>query len=483
MIRRRNLKSYSKEDLKSSSSYNLLPCLKKQGNKILTNRENNLFTNQKYYDTDNLKNQLNICKTQFYLHNYNFHSLKIKYGKLYSENMANKNIISNILGIPLNKKLTKEQFLDKIENTKLNKYNREILKEAVDGIILKDQIKEKKEQKIQKENYLKELEENSKTKRLSELLKKFTEKCEEQRNLLRILKALQEKNNSFDNENQNLKEDIEKERNNKKEMMKKKEEKKDAYDKLIIELSEIRQENKNYDEKIKRYKLTNREKEDKNFQLEIGINDIKEGINDLESYKKERNDSLKQLDEKNKIVEELKKQRSEQETILKQLNQEKDNLDNKLNEYIIERPKLIRKAKEPKSDIDKMKKLEKLLEELKNKKIKINNIYEEKKKKLNDKKDEEKKESDKNKEIIQKNNLIKSELNDKINNLRNKNLQLMKAINNKYLEENNKYKNDNDKYQNEINEFDKELQDYNNIEEQLNNAESKLKKLMNKKGK
>lgn len=119
-IKKRNLRSYSKEDLKSSSSYNLLPCLKIQGNKLLTKRGNNVLTNQQYYETDNLKNQLNICKTQYYLYNYDFLSLKIKYGKLYSENMANKNIISNILGVPLNKKLTKDEFLDKIENTKLN---------------------------------------------------------------------------------------------------------------------------------------------------------------------------------------------------------------------------------------------------------------------------------------------------------------------------------------------------------------------------
>ena len=53
--------------------------------------------------------------------------MKIKYGKLYSENLSNKNIISNILGVPLDICLTKEQVLDKIESAKVDHLNKEIL--------------------------------------------------------------------------------------------------------------------------------------------------------------------------------------------------------------------------------------------------------------------------------------------------------------------------------------------------------------------
>lgn len=483
MKQKRNERGISKENSKPSYSCKLLPCLKQQGNKLFSKTGNNLLTNQQNYDTDELKNQLNTCKSRIYMQNYKLLSLKIKYGKLYSENTANKNIISNILGVPLNKNLTKDEFINKIENAKLNKYNREILKEAFDSIILRAQLKEKKELNTNKENFLKELEENSKTKRLNELLKEFTERCEEQRNLLRILKALKQKNCLFENDIKNMNNIIEKENDKKKVIMKEKEERKKSYDEFIIELNDIKIENKNLDERIKRFKLTNREKEEKNIQIEIGINYIKEEKNELELYKKEREIKLKQLDDKKEIVEELRKERNEQEMNIKQLNQEKDNLDIILNEYSLEKPKLIKKSKEPKSDIEKLKNFEKYLEELKIQKIKINNIHEGKKKKLNDKKEEVKKESEKNKEILEKNNSIKSELNKKITDLRNKNLTLMETVKNELARKNIEYKNEIDKYQNEINDYDKELQNYTKIEEELNNAESKLKKMMNRKEK
>ena len=129
---------------------------------------------------------------------------------------------------------------------------------------------------------MKELEDNSKTKRLNELLKEFTEKCEEQRNLLRILKALKQKNCVFEKDIKNIINDIEKDNEKKKELIKEKEKKKNIYDEFIIEMNEIKNENKNMDERIKRLKLTNREKEEKNIQIQIGINYLKEEKNDLE---------------------------------------------------------------------------------------------------------------------------------------------------------------------------------------------------------
>ena len=51
-----------------------------------------------------------------------------------------------------------------------------------------------------------------------------------------------------------------------------------------------------------------------------------------------------------------------------ELNKEKDTLEQQLSEYNMEKPRLMKKAKEPKSDIDKFKKLEKELIEERNKK-------------------------------------------------------------------------------------------------------------------
>ena len=76
MKKKRNERSTSKENMKSMSSFGLLPCLKKQGNKIFTKTGNNLLTNQQNYDTDDLKNQLNTYKSRIYIQNYKLLSSK-----------------------------------------------------------------------------------------------------------------------------------------------------------------------------------------------------------------------------------------------------------------------------------------------------------------------------------------------------------------------------------------------------------------------
>ena len=340
---------YKKDNLKKSKSFNMLPCLKKHGNKLFSKKGSDLLINQQDNDPDNLKQELVICKNRMFQQNNNYIRLKIKYGKLYNENLTNKNLISNVLGVPLDKCLTKEEFIDKIENAKINKGNREILKEAVDLIVLRNLVKDKKEMKQKKEKYLKELDDNSKTKKLNEVLKDFVSKCEEQRSLLRILKALKEKNDSFENESRNLKENIEKINSNRKEIIKRTNEKNEIYEKLVIEKNEIVKENKYLDERLKKNKLINKEREDKNIQIELAINDIKEEYNELESYKNERDNKIKDREEKEKLLEELKKQRNEQENEIKELNKEKDTLEQQLSEYNMEKPRLMKKAKEPKS--------------------------------------------------------------------------------------------------------------------------------------
>ena len=124
-------------------------------------------------------------------------------------------------------------------------------------------------------------------------------------------------------------------------MIKRKEEKKEIYEQLLIEKNEIVKENKYIDERLKKNKLTNKAKEDKNIQTELAINDIKEGYNELGSYKNERDNILKDIKENENIVEELKKQRNEQENEIKELNKEKDTLEQQLSEYNMEKIALV----------------------------------------------------------------------------------------------------------------------------------------------
>ena len=466
-----------KNNLKPSKSYSLLPCLKKHGNKLFSKKGSELLTNQQFNDSDNLKTQLINCKAKMYEQNRIYLNLKIKYGKLYNENWINKNLISDILGVPLNKKITKEEVLDKIENTKMNNFNRELLNEALKAILLKSQIEEKKELNKEKEKYLKELEENSKTKKINQLMKDFMSKCEEQRSLLRILKTLTNKNNSLEEELKKLKDNFENDKNTKKNNTKKIEVNKIKYANLIFEREEINKENKFLEEKIKKTILSYREKDNQNILTELAINDMKEEVDELDFYKKERDGKLKQLEEKKDIIEDLRKKRKELEDNINQLYLEKDNLDDKMDEYNNEKPKLLRKSKESKSDIDKKKQLEKELLELKNIKTKTTKIHEEKKRQLKEKEDKEKQEIEKNEEMLGVNNKKKDELNHIIDDLRTKNISLIKKNLDIFNKKNKLLKEENNTNQQEINEWDNELKNWNDIEEQLKKAEGKLKHL------
>lgn len=466
-----------KNNLKPSKSYSLLPCLKKHGNKLFSKKGSELLTNQQFNDSDNLKTQLINCKAKMYEQNRIYLNLKIKYGKLYNENWINKNLISDILGVPLNKKITKEEVLDKIENAKMNNFNRELLNEALKAILLKSQIEEKKELNKEKEKYLKELEENSKTKKINQLMKDFMSKCEEQRSLLRILKTLTNKNNSLEEELKKLKDNFENDKNTKKNNTKKIEVNKIKYANLIFEREEINKENKFLEEKIKKTILSYREKDNQNILTELAINDMKEEVDELDFYKKERDGKLKQLEEKKDIIEDLRKKRKELEDNINQLYLEKDNLDDKMDEYNNEKPKLLRKSKESKSDIDKKKQLEKELLELKNIKTKTTKIHEEKKRQLKEKEDKEKQEIEKNEEMLGVNNKKKDELNHIINELRTKNISLIKKNLDIFNKKNKLLKEENNTNQQEINEWDNELKNWNDIEEQLKKAEGKLKHL------
>jgi chromosome segregation protein len=466
-----------KNNLKPSKSYSLLPCLKKHGNKLFSKKGSELLTNQQFNDSDNLKTQLINCKAKMYEQNRIYLNLKIKYGKLYNENWINKNLISDILGVPLNKKITKEEVLDKIENAKMNNFNRELLNEALKAILLKSQIEEKKELNKEKEKYLKELEENSKTKKINQLMKDFMSKCEEQRSLLRILKTLTNKNNSLEEELKKLKDNFENDKNTKKNNTKKIEVNKIKYANLIFEREEINKENKFLEEKIKKTILSYREKDNQNILTELAINDMKEEVDELDFYKKERDGKLKQLEEKKDIIEDLRKKRKELEDNINQLYLEKDNLDDKMDEYNNEKPKLLRKSKESKSDIDKKKQLEKELLELKNIKTKTTKIHEEKKRQLKEKEDKEKQEIEKNEEMLGVNNKKKDELNHIINELRTKNISLIKKNLDIFNKKNKLLKEENNTNQQEINEWDNELKNWNDIEDQLKKAEGKLKHL------
>jgi hypothetical protein len=141
--------------------------------------------------------------------------------------------------------------------------------------------------------YSKELKENSKIKKINELVDDFLEKCEEQRKLLRILKCLGEKNKVFEDDVVFLEENLEKEKNYKKEVLKNREDIQNQYDEFIDERTYLSRQNKSLSEKIKKYAMTNREKADRIRQKEISNQEIQAECDEIEQYKSERSTKQK----------------------------------------------------------------------------------------------------------------------------------------------------------------------------------------------
>ena len=232
---------------KTTKSFNMLPSIQRSANE----------TFRQSFDFNKNKNELL--------------KLKIKYSKLNDENVSNKNLISTILGISLDKYLSREAVFDKIENCQLSDVERERLQEAYDKIKLKLEIADKK-LKISEQNvYIEELKKNSKTKIINELESDYYSKCEKQRGFLRNLKKLEEKYENCEKEIKKLNEEIEEFKKEKNNLRKKGIETKNKYENSIQEKNNIQRQNKLLDEKIKKYIITNREKSKSNKDKERGI--------------------------------------------------------------------------------------------------------------------------------------------------------------------------------------------------------------------
>jgi hypothetical protein len=321
------------ENYKTSKSYQFMSSFHKTSNQLYNRRARALILNPKNYDSDSLKQQLNNCKTMIHEQKATILNFKIKYGKLYNENMNNKNLISNVLGTPLEQYLTKEEVLDKIENVKLTKGERNILNEAYECILLKYEIEGKKERNKKLAKYLKELIDNSKVKKINEMVNEYLEKCEEQRKLLRKLKTIEEATNVIENENVILEQSLEKEKKTKNEIQKKKLNKRDNYEELIEERSTLSHQNKSLLESIKKTIKKTREKNDKIRLIETQLKELENNCQEIDEYKTARDSKIKKLDEKQLSDEEIRKNRKELENIIKQLNLEYEQLSNKMSNY------------------------------------------------------------------------------------------------------------------------------------------------------
>ena len=110
---------------KTTKSFNMLPLIQRSANETFRSSfdfnkiKNGPIINQQDYDPNLLKKELSLLKSDMHMKKNELLKLKIKYSKLNDENASNKNLISTILGISLDKYLSREAVLDKIENCQL----------------------------------------------------------------------------------------------------------------------------------------------------------------------------------------------------------------------------------------------------------------------------------------------------------------------------------------------------------------------------
>ena len=428
------------------------------------------------YDSENLKNDLMSFRSEVEKRKNELLRLKIKYSKLMLDNIHNKTLLAQILSIPKNKLITKGALLFKIRSCKLNNEERQSLKNAHEILKLKLELNSKKKLLTEKTTYLNSLIENSKLKVINNLQDEYFIKCEQQRKLLNKLHKFEKRYNNNERKVNEIKNDIKKEDKDSKYLYHREGLGVDILNQSLDQRGNLMKQIHLLNDKIKKHekdyiskdKLI-REKEQNNSSNEKKLKLIKEYLN----IRSEKNNEIIQLTKSQEKDETIIKNNSQE---IKSLKNELNNLYNKINYYREEKPRLLRKSKESKKDIEKMISLNKELETIKNLKKETEQKHNNKQNELNEINNEfniiNKQYDEKREENIN----IKNELNKKIEELKEK----LKEIKNKnnILEQNiNKEK---DKF-NELEQNEIELK--NQLEENDLITQQNIKKINEEKKK
>ena len=314
--------------------------------------------------------------------------LKIKCGRLMIDNVNNKTLIANILGIPKNKYLTKDTVIKKIKNCKMNKEEKESLKTSYEILKLKSEFNNKKKLLSEKTKYLEILNKNSKLKNISILQDEFNNKCEQEKSLIKKLSSLGKKYSQQQNLLSEMKEKLKMQNITSENLLELETQGVDKINQMLDQKVTLIKQIYSLKDKIKKHKKSYFSKEKENIEKERNNSFDEQKLYILNEYSKirlEEETSISQMTKNNEADESVLKNYSEEIALLQK---EYNNLYLQLNNYKEEKPKLIFKSKEPKKNIEKMESLIKELIKLKELKIeteqKHNKIQNELKKKNND---------------------------------------------------------------------------------------------------
>lgn len=434
------------------SSSNLLIDIQQDHNftlKITKNQSINLkkSKNPIEYDSENLKSDLIAFRSEVQKRKNELLLLKIKYNKLLVDNINNKTLIANILCIPTNKLINRKILLFDINNHQLSKEERQTLKYAYKILVLKMELNSKKESLSNKIMFLNMLNDNSKMNVLSHLQSEYFIKCEQQRSLLKVLTKLEEKYNLQESEILELEGKL-KNKNIKSENLIGKEVKDyEQLNKIIGQKDDIMKEinmlNNKINQKLRKYngkrnEIRNLVKSNSYEEYKLKLTkvhpNILSGLNN-------------QILQKKKSQEETEIFMKNQNEEIKYLQEEFRNLNNKLKNYIAEKPILIEKSKEAQKDIEILESLLTELDSMKKMKAEAEENINKRQQELNETETKNNEEFQQNEKQIQINIGIKKEL--------KKNIEVLNKKLNKTVNKKNAIKSKINQAQNELNKLNK----------------------------
>ena len=434
------------------SSSNLLIDIQQDHNytiKITKNQAINLkkSKNPIEYDSENLKSDLIAFRSEVQKRKNELLLLKIKYNKLLVDNINNKTLIANILCIPMNKLINRKILLFDINNHQLSKEERQTLKYAYKILVLKMELNSKKESLSNKIMFLNMLNDNSKINVLSHLQSEYFIKCEQQRSLLKVLTKLEEKYNLQESEILELEGKL-KNKNIKSENLIGKEVKDyEQLNKIIGQKDDIMKEinmlNNKINQKLRKYngkrnEIRNLEKSNSYEEYKLKLTKVHPNIlSGLNS----------QILQKKKSQEETEIFMKNQYEEIKYLQEEFRNLNNKLKNYIAEKPILIEKSKEAQKDIEILESLLTELDSMKKIKAEAEENINKRQQELNETETKNNEEFQQNEKQIQINIGIKKEL--------KKNIEVLNKKLNKTVNKKNAIKSKINQAQNELNKLNK----------------------------
>ena len=314
---------------------------------------------------DNLKQQLSTNRFELHKKKTEILELKIKYSKLNEENKYNKQLIANILGIELNKVISREALIDKIENSKLTEWQEKNLKEAYETIKLKLEIGQKKKLLIEQEQQIENYKKNAKTKNLTELENTLLQKSEDHRQILRNLKKLETYLENGQKKIPDLEEKIENTKKSQNSLIEKENDSKNKLEETKENKNNIQKQIKTAEDKLRKQEKTLREKQKTQLEDEKKIQEKNMRLEEINDYKNRREEIEKTLKEKTQKKNETDKYISQQEQQISELNKTFNELSEKNTNNNNEKEKLISKSREPKREQDRMKSLEEKLAKIK----------------------------------------------------------------------------------------------------------------------